>query len=458
MSFLALIENIRHEKKIVREVYILSRYIENIQKLEDRKMSVDEREKKLIRGAVQALISQLVILNKSVIDIIENLGFYKELPAEESGLEEGKSKKEGRKSIGKLINMRYSPSKEQIVSVTINKGDREEFLRNLSLSGLAIEKIKKKYRIERPERKFKKVNRYAKISNRFFKKFSNSLVNKGYFSKLNFGLRKIGSPFILNTYLSMMFFSMLMVFLLAIFVYALSLFFHFSINLPFLIPSEEAVYLRALKNIWILIIFPALTFVSFYYYPLSEEKALKSKINQELPFVTIYMSAIATSGVSPVNIFKIVSAGGEYPSTQREINRLLNQVNFYGYDLGTALKNSARRSPSKKLAELFNGLSTAISSGGDLKRFLNKHSESLLFDYRLERESYTKTAETFMNLYISISIAAPMILMILFVMINMTGMSFYGLSNTVMSFLIIFGIAILNLIFLIFLHLRQPEY
>ncbi len=455
MSFLALVENIKQEKRIAREVYTLMNYVENIQNLErNKKIQISPREKKLINGAVLALISQLKILNNSIPEIIRNIGFYKELPTLPKEKKKFLSDLRGKN----LIKMKYSPPEEDSVSVTINKKDRDDFMRNLSLSNLAMEKIKRDYKIDTKRVRFKKASRYAKISNRVFKKLSNHLVDKGYFKKLNLGLRKISSPFLLNSYISMMLFSVLISVAVAIVVYVTSWFYGFSIEIPFLIPTAESVVMRALKNIWIILIIPVFTFFSFYYYPLSEERALRGKIEQELPFVTIYMSAIATSGVSPVSIFKIISSSKDYPTTRREINKLLNQITFYGYDLGTALKNSASRSPSKKLAELFNGLATAISSGGDLKKFLEKHSESLLFDYRLEREAYTRSAETFMNLYISVVIAAPMILMILFVMINMTGMSFYGLSNEVMTFLIIFGIAILNVVFLVFLQIRQPTY
>jgi len=103
-------------------------------------------------------------------------------------------------------------------------------------------------------------------------------------------------------------------------------------------------------------------------------------------------------------------------------------------------------------------MATSITSGGNLHKYLDKRSERLMFDYKLEREKYIKASETFMNLYISIVIAAPMIFLILFVIIGGTGMlsSFIGLSINALSLLIVLGIIFLNIGFIVFLNLKQP--
>ncbi|MEK7124018.1 MAG: type II secretion system F family protein, partial [Patescibacteria group bacterium] len=59
--------------------------------------------------------------------------------------------------------------------------------------------------------------------------------------------------------------------------------------------------------------------------------------------------------------------------------------------------NVSKTTPSTKLSELFSGLSTTITSGGNLGEFFAKRADSLLVTYRLEREKYTKIAETFIN-------------------------------------------------------------
>ncbi len=111
--------------------------------------------------------------------------------------------------------------------------------------------------------------------------------------------------------------------------------------------------------------------------------------------------------------------------------------------------------PSTKLAELLNGLATTINSGGDLPEFFDKRSQTLLFEHRIEKEKNTKSAETFMDIYISVVIASPMILMLLLMMMSISGLSW--LSTSMITLIMILGVSLANVIFLTFLHIKQSS-
>jgi len=202
------------------------------------------------------------------------------------------------------------------------------------------------------------------------------------------------------------------------------------------------------------IIIPIGTFLIMMIYPSLEKSSAESNINQELPFAVINMSAISGSMIDPSKIFKIIITTNEYPYLEKEFKKLINEINIYGYDLVSALRNAALKSPSKKLTELFNGLATTINSGGKLPEFFDKRAQTLLFEYGLEKEKNTKAAETFMDIYISIVIAAPMILMILLMMMKMSGLG-VSLSTGTITLIIVGAVAIINVVFLTFLHLKK---
>lgn len=191
-----------------------------------------------------------------------------------------------------------------------------------------------------------------------------------------------------------------------------------------------------------------------YFYPSLEAKSAGNKIDQELPFAAIHMSSIAGSMIDPSKIFSIILTTKEYPHIEKEFIKLLNEINLLGYDLVTALRNSALNSPSKKLSELFNGIATTISSGGNLSEFFAKRAETLLFEYRIEREKRTRSAETFMDIYISVVIAAPMILMLLLMMMKISGLGLQ-LSAGMITLIMVLGVTVINIAFLTFLHLKQ---
>ncbi|HDK42593.1 MAG TPA: hypothetical protein ENG87_04385, partial [Candidatus Pacearchaeota archaeon] len=91
----------------------------------------------------------------------------------------------------------------------------------------------------------------------------------------------------------------------------------------------------------------------------------------------------------------------------------------------------------------------------NLPEFFNKRAESLLFQYRIEKEKRTKSAETFMDVYISVVIAAPMILMLLLMMMKISGIGL-AISSAMITLIMVLGVAMVNVLFLTFLHLKQP--
>lgn len=442
-------ENIQQMKEILKEINALTNQLEIIKNLEiGEKHLVDPSEKKLIEDAIKALTNQLKILNNSLPELLENLTIYPQLSTNE------KSKKQ------KLIKVNYQPPEtSKKISLTITDQDRKSFLDNLSKSHLSINKLKKKYKIPKPTLEIGRANPYAKISNRFFRKTSLKLTNKSYFQRLNRTLRKINSPFVLGTYVSMIFFTIFWTFIFSIFLVLFFLFFNLSLVPPSISLVQESLLLRFAKIFWLVITIPLISGFLFYIYPSTESKNIKQKIDQELPFVVMHISAIAVSGIEPTNIFKILLKNHEYKYTNIEFRKIMNLVNFHGKDLVSALKEVSQSTPSSKLKELLTGLATTITSGGSIGNYLKKHSENLLFNYRLEREKSTKTAETMMDIYIAIAIAAPMILMLLFVIMSSIGTleSFGGLGITALSFLIILAIALINILFLGFLKIKQPS-
>jgi flagellar protein FlaJ len=166
------------------------------------------------------------------------------------------------------------------------------------------------------------------------------------------------------------------------------------------------------------------------------------------------MAAISGSMINPIKIFEIIISTKEYPALEKEFTKLLNEINVYGSDFVNALKNTAKNTSSKRLAELLNGLATTINSGGDLPNFFEKRSDTLLFEYKIQKEKAAKAAETFMDVYISVVIAAPMILMLLLMMMKMSGL---GLSLSVggITLLVVVGVIVINIVFLTFLHLKK---
>ena len=353
-------------------------------------------------------------------------------------------------------NMNLVVSNPEIKN-TPNKKEEAEYKKNFSELDMEILKRLKKEKEKKVEKnEEKKINPYTKFAGDHFSNLGKFLISKKIFKKIGDDLIKSHLDYNLITYLPVLALNVIISFIIAILLFLFLLFFNISATFPIVTMATGNLGIRALELFWMIFVIPIGTFLFMYSYPSFEKKSLGSKIDAELPFAAIHMSAISGSLIDPTKIFSIISSTKEYPHLEKEFNKLLNEINIYGYDLVTALKDSAINSPSIKLSELLNGLATTITSGGSLYEFFEKRSQSLLFDYSLEKEKATKSAETFMDIYISVVIAAPMIFMLLLMMIKISGLGI-SLSTSMISFLVAGGVSLINIFFLVFLQLKQSS-
>jgi len=417
-------KNIESQIEILRE---LSSYVKRLD------VATTEADRKILIDTIDSLTSAMKIINNSVPMLLGGVSMVRRLPGT------GASKDSG------LEYVKFKGGSGEI-SVILPKKDREKFLKELSISDNLISKIRKKEPVEKQDKlqEFKAARGYVKLSNRFFLNTADDLIKKGYFKPLAGSLNKANIDILFSAYVAVILFSSFLALFVGIILAVFLLFMSFSCAMLG-------------KVILIPLFSPVVTFFLVYYYPSTERGTIARRIEQELPFAVIHMSAISGSGIEPVEIFKIITISKDYPFLRREIRKVLNQINLYGYDLVTALNNVMKNSPSPRLSELFAGLSTTISSGGSLTEFFQKRAETLLIDYRLEREKYTKVAETFMDIYISVVIAAPMILMLLLIMISISGFQ-VPFSPGQMTTMIILAIAVINALFIGVLQLKQPTY
>lgn len=366
---------------------------------------------------------------------------------------------EGVKSIPPLIHV----SEEEIesgpgVSLREIKRESKEEEENIKREFSAIEKQAVKRLKKKEEKKItikeKKPSGYMKAASKTFADTARKLMKKGYFNSLEKDLIRANMEYVLTSYVSMMLYSVMWSVIVGVVITVFFLFFSLSAELPIIMRAGEGILLRLPKVIWILLVVPIGTFIAMYFYPSLERKSEEAKINRELPFATIHMAAISGSMIDPTKIFKIIVDTQEYPAVTKEFTKLLNQINVYGYDLVGGLRNTAFNSPSRKLADLFNSLAVAITSGGNLPDFFDKRANTMLFEHRLEKEKDAKAAETFMDIYISVVIAAPMVLMLLLMMLKIGGLGL-SLSTNTITISMILGVVVINIFFLAFLHLKH---
>lgn len=414
-------KNLEQEKRIVEEMKLINIQLQN---------AVGEAEKRFYLSSLKSFKGQLKVLNKSIPSLLGESSPIKKLEHLDSN-EVQKKKKD------KVVRMSYvSPSSKEKRYITINKEDKKQYVKDLSLSEESLKKLRRTA-MKKEKTLVKTPSQIAHYSNRIFGRFSEKLAMR--FSSLRKDLRQANIHFPVSTYLSIAFFISFLSFALSFLVFGILAVIDFSL----------------LIWIWVPFALGVSCFVGFYVYPTLEKSSVEKRLYSELPFATIYMAAIAGSNIEPTKIFKIIAKSPEYPNFGFEIKKIINQVELYGYDLVSVLKRASKTASNKDLAELFSGMATNIVSGGALKDYLEKKSENLLMDYKLKRQKYNALAGTFMDIYISVLITAPLVLMMMFIILKFT--NFTSLSLPFISIVSIGGVTIVNVIFMIVLKLKQPD-
>ena len=188
-----------------------------------------------------------------------------------------------------------------------------------------------------------------------------------------------------------------------------------------------------------------------YIYPSIVYKGIQKEIDKSLPFATFYMATTASSGVNPVELFKVLSL--RKGRIGMEAKKIYNNVKTLGINLPTALQRSAVKSPSDDFSDLLWGMMSVITAGGDLEEYLKNKTETLMSKYRRSLNDYAKMITLYTEIYITLVIVGSLFFIILISIISpMTGMS----TLFVQTFLVFFFVPLISIGFIVLLKSISP--
>jgi flagellar protein FlaJ len=210
--------------------------------------------------------------------------------------------------------------------------------------------------------------------------------------------------------------------------------------------------------IFVPIIISIVAVLLFVYYPIQKVGTRKKNIESNLPFVLTHMGAIAESGIPPYVIFKLISQFEEYGEVSTEMRKIVRNIDTFGIDPLTAVKEVAEKSPSDEFKEILMGFVTTTESGGSVKVFLKSAGEQALFEWRVKRQRFVEQLSAYAEFYTGILIAAPLFLIALFSVMNQIQPNLYGYNILdLMKISIYLIIPIVNVAFILFLRGVEVE-
>lgn len=165
-----------------------------------------------------------------------------------------------------------------------------------------------------------------------------------------------------------------------------------------------------------LLILPALlgvvTYVVLFSAPKSKASSRRKKIDLNLAYAINFISAMASAGVTPTEIFKSLSKQEIYGAIQDEAAWIYRDVNLLGLDIISAIKMNIARTPSEKYKEFLQGMVVTVTSGGSLKTYFMHKANQYLWENRNTQKQMMETLGIMAESYVTAAVAGVLLLLI----------------------------------------------
>jgi len=230
-----------------------------------------------------------------------------------------------------------------------------------------------------------------------------------------------------------------------------------SVFITFLFPFEPTIFYTYTLSIIVSFILAGMVFFIGYYYPSLKSKSIETQINRTLPFAVFYMATSSSSGILPTEIFRLLASKGGIIG--EEAGKIYNNVTSLGMSLNNSIQRVAERTPSGQFSDLLYGMSSTITTGGDLGKYLSGKAKSFMNLYRRSLDDYSKMISFYTEIYITLMIVGSLFFIVLLAVMSPVGESSVGRTSTLLlqTFLVFFFIPIVSIGFIVLLKAISPS-
>jgi flagellar protein FlaJ len=214
-------------------------------------------------------------------------------------------------------------------------------------------------------------------------------------------------------------------------------------------------------SIILVIILPILVLTSMFVYSWVYPSYLvgerKSKLEAALPTAASYMTAMASAGVTPDRIFLSLTKEKIGEAIVKDAKKISRDIQVFGYDIVLALSQASLRSPSPKYSSFLEGIIGTFTSGGELQRFLEVSTETLMEDKVQSERNFIETLGIMAELFMVLGVVSPIFFIVILAMMSMLGGAGADNSTVMMAVLVYVIIPVSELAIIVLIDAQQPE-
>lgn len=161
--------------------------------------------------------------------------------------------------------------------------------------------------------------------------------------------------------------------------------------------------------------------------PSMSKSGRANAIDGEIAFVIGYLSVLITGGISPIELFRRLSASKLYPAAAKEARRIVKNVDILAMDPISAIEKAARYSPNKIFSDFLSGYIAVMRAGGDIKSYMEQKQKEVFNHRSIKLKSTTEFVGTMAEAYLAATVVmgtSLFILQIVEAMVSKTGFDF----------------------------------
>jgi len=163
-------------------------------------------------------------------------------------------------------------------------------------------------------------------------------------------------------------------------------------------------------------------FTTGYYYPLMRANTREREIDILLPHAIVYMYALSHGGMNAFEVIKeLADAEDVYGEVAKEFDMVVRDVELFGNDLFTALRDARAVTPSENLEQFVDDMISVLDSGSDFSTFLEDEAANYIDQAQDEQESFLGTLSILAEIFIVAFVAAPLFLIVTLLVISLLG-------------------------------------
>ena len=262
------------------------------------------------------------------------------------------------------------------------------------------------------------------------------------FQDVHVQLKKSGIKVSFKAYISLMILTSIISFLSIIII---SL-----VVLPFILGFD----FLSITNILLSLMFSGLAFVItliiFYIYPGIMASNRKIPIENNLPYISSFLTLLSSSNVPPNIIFRSVTRIDTLSEVKQEFSNIVRDVEIFGKDLMNSILENVIYTPSEKLREMLKGYVATVRTGGNPTEFLRITTENISRERMGKLDVMLESLSAIAEIYILVLVAMPLLFVVLLATLGMIGSGGIGMNPAWLLYLLTYvGIPVMAAVIIV---------